>query len=72
MDATPIGVSDGGGDDVEEGEILDEQGLANVKTLDSEIKSDQIQDNDLVCSNRPFFTFFCLQSMLWDYRQWFD
>ncbi|KAJ4901134.1 Protein kinase superfamily protein [Raphanus sativus] len=47
MDATPIGVSDGGGDDVEEGEILDEQGLANVKTLDSEIKSDQIQDNDL-------------------------
>lgn len=65
MDATPIGVSDGGGDDVEEGEILDEQGLANVKTLDSEIKSDQIQDNDLVCSNRPFITCLLLMNYTW-------
>ncbi|CAA7049785.1 unnamed protein product [Microthlaspi erraticum] len=50
--AAPIGVSNGGEDDVEEGEILDEAGIANVKTSDSdgesgEIKSDQIQDNDL-------------------------
>ncbi|CAF2090407.1 hypothetical protein HID58_023932 [Brassica napus] len=50
MDVTTIGVSNGGGgDDVEEGEILDEEGVANVKTVDSdgesgEIKSDQIQD----------------------------
>ncbi|KAG2276329.1 hypothetical protein Bca52824_058884 [Brassica carinata] len=48
MDVTPIGVSHGGEDDVEEGEILDEEGLANVKTPDSddesgEIKSDQFQ-----------------------------
>ncbi|RID60134.1 hypothetical protein BRARA_F03313 [Brassica rapa] len=53
MDVTTIGVSNGGGgDDVEEGEILDEEGVANVKTVDSEgesgeIKSDQIRDNDL-------------------------
>lgn len=65
MDVTPIGVSNGGGDDVEEGEILDEEGLANAKTVDSdgesgEIKSDRIQDNDLVCSNRPFLSYFCL------------
>uniref|UniRef100_A0A1J3K728 Serine/threonine-protein kinase PRP4 homolog n=1 Tax=Noccaea caerulescens TaxID=107243 RepID=A0A1J3K728_NOCCA len=50
--AAPIGVSNGGEDDVEEGEILDEAGIANVKTSDSdgesgEIKSDQIEDNDL-------------------------
>ncbi|KAL0737545.1 hypothetical protein Bca4012_013755 [Brassica carinata] len=49
MDVTPTPV---GGDDVEEGEILDEEGIANVKTVDSdgesgEIKSDRIQDNDL-------------------------
>ncbi|XP_018456430.1 serine/threonine-protein kinase prp4 [Raphanus sativus] len=49
MDVTPIGVSqDGGEDDVEEGEILDD----NVKTADSEgesgeIKSDRFQGNDL-------------------------
>ncbi|ESQ32905.1 hypothetical protein EUTSA_v10003622mg [Eutrema salsugineum] len=51
-DATPIGVSNGGEDDVEEGEILDEEGIANVKNSDSdgesgEIKSDQFQANDL-------------------------
>nr|VDD38458.1 unnamed protein product [Brassica oleracea] len=54
MDVTPIGVSNsGGGDDVEEGEILDEEGIANVKAPDSdgesgEIKSDRIQDNHLL------------------------
>ncbi|CAH2045466.1 unnamed protein product [Thlaspi arvense] len=51
-DVTPIVVSNGGEDDVEEGEILDEEGVANAKTLDSdgesgEIKSDQLQYNDL-------------------------
>ena len=66
MDVTPIGVSNsGGGDDVEEGEILDEEGIANVKAPDSdgesgEIKSDRIQDNHLVCSNRPLLLVFCL------------
>ncbi|CAN6972250.1 unnamed protein product [Brassica rapa subsp. trilocularis] len=52
VDVTPIGDSHGGEDDVEEGEILDEEGLANVKTPDSdgesgEIKSDQFQGDDL-------------------------
>ncbi|KAF8100891.1 hypothetical protein N665_0214s0051 [Sinapis alba] len=52
MDVTPVGVSNGGEDEVEEGEILDEEGLANVKAPDSdgesgEIKSDQFQGNDL-------------------------
>ncbi|KAJ0252904.1 Uncharacterized protein HA466_0120190 [Hirschfeldia incana] len=52
MDVTPIGVSNGGEDEVEEGEILDEEGLANAKNPDSdgesgEIKSDQFQGNDL-------------------------
>ncbi|KAG2301978.1 hypothetical protein Bca52824_030629 [Brassica carinata] len=51
-DVTPIGVSNGGEDEVEEGEILDEEALADVKTPDSdgesgEIKSDQFQGNDL-------------------------
>ena len=62
MDVTPIGDSHGGEDDVEEGEILDEEGLANVKTPDSdgesgEIKSDQFQGDDLVCSNRSSYVF---------------
>ena len=62
MDVTPIGVSHGGEDDVEEGEILDEEGLANVKTPDSddesgEIKSDQFQGYHLVCSNRSSYVF---------------
>ncbi|CAH8383423.1 unnamed protein product [Eruca vesicaria subsp. sativa] len=53
MDVTTIGVSNGGEDEVEEGEILDEEGLGNVKTLDSdgesgEIKSDQFQGDDLI------------------------
>ena len=53
MDVTPIGVSNGGEDDViEEGGILDEKGLPDVKTPDSdgesdEIKSEQQQGNDL-------------------------
>ncbi|KAF2575644.1 hypothetical protein F2Q70_00002517 [Brassica cretica] len=60
MDVTPIGVSHGGEDDVEEGEILDEEGLANVKTPDSddesgEIKSGQFQGYHLVCSNRSSY-----------------
>ena len=66
MDVTTIGVSNGGGgDDVEEGEILDEEGVANVKAPDSdgesgEIKSNQIQDNHLVCFNRPLLLVCCL------------
>lgn len=48
MDVIMIGVSNGGGgDDVEEGEILDEEGVVNVKMVDfdgelGEIKFDQI------------------------------
>lgn len=75
MDVTPvdpIGVSNGREEDVEEGEILEEEGLGDVsmKTIDSdgesgEIKSDQFQDNDLVCSNPSFTSFsskFCLNA----------
>lgn len=56
MDVTAIGVSHDVEDDVEEGEILDEEGLDNVKTADS--ISDRFQGNDLVCSNRSSYVFF--------------
>lgn len=69
MDVTPVEVSNGGEDEVEEGEILDEEGLANVKAPDSdgesgEIKSDQFQGNDLVCSNRSSYVFLLMISSL--------
>ncbi|CAN8266507.1 unnamed protein product [Cochlearia groenlandica] len=55
-DVTPVGVSNGGEDDVEEGEILGEEEIADVKAIDSdgesgEIKSEQFQDNDPPTSN---------------------
>ncbi|CAH8361036.1 unnamed protein product [Eruca vesicaria subsp. sativa] len=47
MDVTPIGVSNGVGDDVEEGEILDEEGILNDKIVDSDGESGEIKSGHL-------------------------
>lgn len=68
--AAPIGVSNGREEDVEEGEILEEEGVGNVlmKTSDSDGESGEIKSNDLVCSNPLLYVFspkICLDVVFW-------